>query len=149
MWLLGFELRTFKRAVSALNRWAILPASIVPFFMVLRSLRKRGESGDWAAVSVFRGHLHPLTWFVHGGFVDTTLLHPKIFACSHKHRLQSPRCLNVNIQSSSIISWYWFQLHWNVSWDDQLLCNLMPPMQGGPCAHRLWMDSFLSSSQQF
>jgi hypothetical protein len=28
MWLLGFELRTFGRAVSALTRWAISPASI-------------------------------------------------------------------------------------------------------------------------
>jgi hypothetical protein len=26
MWLLGFELRTFRRAVSALNHWAISPA---------------------------------------------------------------------------------------------------------------------------
>jgi hypothetical protein len=26
MWLLGFELRTFRRAVGALNRWAISPA---------------------------------------------------------------------------------------------------------------------------
>jgi hypothetical protein len=26
MWLLGFELRNFRRAVSALNRWAISPA---------------------------------------------------------------------------------------------------------------------------
>jgi hypothetical protein len=26
MWLLGIELRTFRRAVSALNHWAISPA---------------------------------------------------------------------------------------------------------------------------
>jgi hypothetical protein len=26
MWLLGFELRTSRRAISALNHWAISPA---------------------------------------------------------------------------------------------------------------------------
>ena len=31
MWLLGFELRTFGRAVSALNHWAILPALLLFF----------------------------------------------------------------------------------------------------------------------
>ena len=31
MWLLGFELRTFGRAVSALTRWAILPAREIVF----------------------------------------------------------------------------------------------------------------------
>ena len=32
MRLLGFELRTFRRAVSALNHWAISPAPRKPFF---------------------------------------------------------------------------------------------------------------------
>jgi hypothetical protein len=31
MWLLGFELRTFRRAVSVLNCWAISPAPILLF----------------------------------------------------------------------------------------------------------------------
>jgi hypothetical protein len=31
MWLLGFELRTFRRAVGALNRWAISPALLLFF----------------------------------------------------------------------------------------------------------------------
>jgi hypothetical protein len=31
MWLLGIELRTFGRAVSALNHWAIAPAHLTTF----------------------------------------------------------------------------------------------------------------------
>jgi hypothetical protein len=31
MWLLGFELRTFRRAVSVLNHWAISPAPQLHF----------------------------------------------------------------------------------------------------------------------
>ena len=31
MWLLGFEFRTFRRAVSALNRWAISPTTSLCF----------------------------------------------------------------------------------------------------------------------
>jgi hypothetical protein len=34
MWLLGFELRTFGRAVGALNCWAILPAPKTKFHIV-------------------------------------------------------------------------------------------------------------------
>jgi hypothetical protein len=37
MWLLGFELRTFRRAVVALNRWAISPALIYFLFLKLYS----------------------------------------------------------------------------------------------------------------
>ena len=33
MWLLGFELRTFRRAVSALTHWAISPASLNNIFI--------------------------------------------------------------------------------------------------------------------
>jgi hypothetical protein len=32
MWLLGFELRTFGRAVGALNCWAISPAPVPGLF---------------------------------------------------------------------------------------------------------------------
>jgi hypothetical protein len=31
MWLLGIELRTFRRAVSALTCWALSPALVLPF----------------------------------------------------------------------------------------------------------------------
>jgi hypothetical protein len=36
MWFLGFELRTFGRAVSALNRWASSPFIAVSFFFFFR-----------------------------------------------------------------------------------------------------------------
>ena len=37
MWLLGFDLRTFGRVVSALNHWAISPAPVTQIF-------KRGKN---------------------------------------------------------------------------------------------------------
>jgi hypothetical protein len=48
MWLLGFELRTFRRAVSALNLWAISPAPSVFFYNLLLSgiLPQRHKSNE-------------------------------------------------------------------------------------------------------
>ena len=34
MWLLGFELRTFRRSISALNRWSISPALACIFYFI-------------------------------------------------------------------------------------------------------------------
>jgi hypothetical protein len=51
MWLLGIELRTFGRAVSALNRWAI-SSGVSGFFTGL-------ELADWvtlAGVTIVNHH---------------------------------------------------------------------------------------------
>ena len=51
MWLLGIELRTSGRTVSALNRWAISPSpTLNSFQFVLKALT--GTYWDWACSSV-------------------------------------------------------------------------------------------------
>jgi hypothetical protein len=43
MWLLGFELKTFRRAVSALNSWVISPA----LWLVSYILHNHGPPAPW------------------------------------------------------------------------------------------------------
>jgi hypothetical protein len=43
MWLLGFELRTFGRTVSALNHWAISLAPLMYLFMLHMSMHVLGR----------------------------------------------------------------------------------------------------------
>jgi len=53
MWLLGFELRTSGRAVSALNRWAISPAHV----LILKRPIFPKEKRIWIYTLVFQGRV--------------------------------------------------------------------------------------------
>jgi hypothetical protein len=45
MWLLGFELRTFGRAISALTRWTFSPAQVV--FFLKEGFGDRHDGPSW------------------------------------------------------------------------------------------------------
>ena len=66
MWLLGIELRTSGRAVSALNHWVIFPALL--FIFNLTQSRISREMGLWACLWVIEvdmpSHHAPLLWAV-------------------------------------------------------------------------------------
>ena len=51
-WLLGFELRTFRRAVSALNRWVISPALKPPHY-------KHTYANTHTSAYTHSTHMHP------------------------------------------------------------------------------------------
>jgi hypothetical protein len=53
MWLLGFELRTFRRAVSALNHWAISPAPSYVFKKYFISVKFNVEASQLAFWMLF------------------------------------------------------------------------------------------------
>jgi hypothetical protein len=54
MWLLGFELRTFRRAICALNHWAISPALAAELLM---SVETENNVGWWHWVRIYRLNL--------------------------------------------------------------------------------------------
>jgi hypothetical protein len=61
MWLLGFELRTFGRAVSALNPWIISPAPrsclvVKDFSFLYPELSLRGKVFLWFSLKKVVGH---------------------------------------------------------------------------------------------
>ena len=66
MWLLGFELRTFGRAVGSLNRWAISPALFLVFWGI--SIFTSGCSFLFSYHQCLRGpfSLHPLQHLLWG-----------------------------------------------------------------------------------
>ena len=56
MWLLGFELRTFGRAVSTLNHWAISPAPSSSSYVSTQTLKKPVSRCCWHDLSRPIGH---------------------------------------------------------------------------------------------
>jgi len=62
MWLLGFELRTSGRTVSALNHWAISPALVELFLMAALVLPSRltGKRNSFVGAGV-KSHCVALT----------------------------------------------------------------------------------------
>jgi hypothetical protein len=70
MWFLGFELRTFRRAVSALTRWAISPAPTSSTLMVHFLLKtktnkqtnKQNLGSTWETQTICLSHLSYFKW---------------------------------------------------------------------------------------
>jgi chaperonin GroEL (HSP60 family) len=96
MWLLGFELRTFGRAVRALNRWAISPAHLTSFcYLPLIGCVVPGAGAVEVAIAeALVNYKHRVQGRVRLGiqaFADALLIIPKVQLCPGQITTGAPK----------------------------------------------------------
>jgi hypothetical protein len=102
MWLLEFELRTFGRAVSALNHWAISPAPRWHFYILAAPVYNKSETGSmgWSCDSLVgdrKGKEHCFSNHSNSGTKCTTFISPD------QERLQFSVGTDLSVQKLDLV----------------------------------------------